>query len=230
MFARPLVLALAVGLLGNTALAADDISSTKHNLSTSGTGSIKLASAPGADTDKDQLCSFCHTPHFGDASVGVVLWNRSVNTSGYTMYSSSSIDMTIASQPQGVSLACLSCHDGTIAFDNLRNGPGAGDYNGNTWSRGWSWTSNVNKMSGSASANVGQDLSNDHPVSVTYDNTADTAFYSATAVTSAGLRLYGSGGNQVECGSCHNPHNNTYAPFLRINNQGSALCLTCHVK
>jgi len=39
------------------------------------------------------------------------------------------------------------------------------------------------------------------------------------------------GANQpfVECASCHDPHseNNT---FLRVSNDGSAVCLACHTK
>ncbi len=31
----------------------------------------------------------------------------------------------------------------------------------------------------------------------------------------------------VECASCHDPHN-TSAMFLRMSNAGSRLCLTCH--
>jgi predicted CXXCH cytochrome family protein len=32
------------------------------------------------------------------------------------------------------------------------------------------------------------------------------------------------------CSSCHDVHNNANAPFLNVANDGSALCLTCHVK
>ena len=34
----------------------------------------------------------------------------------------------------------------------------------------------------------------------------------------------------VECASCHDPHSETNATFLRIANTGSAVCLACHVK
>jgi len=39
----------------------------------------------------------------------------------------------------------------------------------------------------------------------------------------------------VECGSCHDPHNDTTqgqgsVAFLRINNTASQICTTCHVK
>jgi hypothetical protein len=53
------------------------------------------------------------------------------------------------------------------------------------------------------------------------------------------IRLYNTGeGYEVECASCHDPHGvpsagpgSTFNPtFLRINNTGSAVCLTCHSK
>ena len=33
----------------------------------------------------------------------------------------------------------------------------------------------------------------------------------------------------IECSSCHDPHT-TNAKFLRVANEGSRLCLTCHMK
>lgn len=224
----------AMMVASGAAFAADDIANTKHNLSTSGSGAFGLTAAPDGNAEKDQICAFCHTPHHGDQSVEVVLWNRKVNTTGYTMYDSGSIDMTIASQPQTVSLACLSCHDGTIAFDALRNGPGAGDYNGNVFARGWTFKNAANNITTSDHAYLSQDLSDDHPVSVTFSNTADTAFYDQATIEATGLRFFappgGGTANQVECATCHNPHSADNEPFLRMSNAGSALCLTCHIK
>ncbi|WP_216369794.1 cytochrome c3 family protein [Ramlibacter montanisoli] len=34
----------------------------------------------------------------------------------------------------------------------------------------------------------------------------------------------------VECASCHDPHTKANPTFLRISNDGSAVCLACHVK
>ena len=34
----------------------------------------------------------------------------------------------------------------------------------------------------------------------------------------------------VECASCHDPHSATYPTFLRMLNNGSAVCLSCHIK
>ena len=43
----------------------------------------------------------------------------------YTPYSSTTMDTSVG-QPDGISLACLSCHDGTIAVDSIANAPGSG--------------------------------------------------------------------------------------------------------
>lgn len=34
----------------------------------------------------------------------------------------------------------------------------------------------------------------------------------------------------VECSSCHDPHTANNQMFLRVANEGSQLCLTCHIK
>jgi predicted CXXCH cytochrome family protein len=147
------------------------------------------------------------------------------------MYNSSvsaTMDMTVAANPQGVSAVCLSCHDGTVAFDSLLNKPGSGS----GAPVGWTWNAPGNTMTSttSPSAMLGSDLRNDHPISVTYDASKDPAFVAPVNGAVNGLPLYGSGKNQMECASCHNVHDNTNAPFLRVANGGSALCLKCHIK
>ncbi len=162
-----------------------------------------------------EVCVYCHTPHNANTAITAPLWNRASSTATYTMYSSPTIDMTQAATPQGVSLACLTCHDGTIAIDQYLNGPNppAGGKNGTL----------------SGKKKIGPDLSNDHPISITYDNTKDTEFNALSAI-SATLPFFGSGNDQVECATCHDVHDATNADFLRVSNSGSALCTTCHVK
>lgn len=41
------------------------------------------------------------------------------------------------------------------------------------------------------------------------------------------LKLYN---GRIECSTCHNPHDNATASFLRKTNAGSAVCYTCHNK
>ena len=43
-------------------------------------------------------------------------------------------------------------------------------------------------------------------------------------------KLFGAGGDQVECASCHDVHDDTNEPFLIESNAGSAICVDCHNK
>jgi len=186
--------------------------------------------------DYGEICVYCHTPHNTNTAIEAPLWNRSAPSGPYTMYSSPTLDMTIAGSPQGVSLACLSCHDGSLALDAILRAPKA--YTGTVGGGSKISTCASGCHAGSSPAggynftgvNLGTDLSNDHPVSLTYDTTKDPDFNALVSGKVGTLPLYGTGKNQVECGSCHNPHDNSKRPFLRVANADSALCLTCHKK
>jgi predicted CXXCH cytochrome family protein len=200
----------------------DDVASTKHNLSTSSSGGPPTGATL---VDYGEICVYCHTPHGGQ--VDAPLWNRAFSAATYQMYSSSTIDMTMDGQPTGISLACLSCHDGTIGLDVITNPPNSfgGSVPGTT--------PGTNTMPSSSFAFLDTDLRNDHPISVVYDPAQDPMFNTEASILAAGVQLYTdntSPGNKVQCASCHNPHNNTNVPFLRIDNAGSALCTTCHIK
>lgn len=104
---------------------SEDVSRTKHNLS---------ANPDILATGTTEICVFCHTPHGANlaASGHAPLWNRLLpDDSSYDVYDSLNFDkqdVTGTHRPKGVSLACLSCHDGSIAFDSLVNGPGSGGF------------------------------------------------------------------------------------------------------
>jgi len=217
--------ALAVFAMAGAAMAQDDVSITKHNL-TLNTNNVY------ATTGTDEVCAFCHTPHAASTTARP-LWNREDSVASYTMYNSTfsaTIDMTVAASPQGVSLACLSCHDGTVALDAFQNAPGSGG--GGAGSEGYTFVgADAGNLFPAASfAMLDTDLTDDHPISITYDTAADTAFNPAAAGKVGTLPLYGASADQVECGSCHNPHDDTNGVFLRASNAGSALCTTCHIK
>jgi hypothetical protein len=101
-----------------------DVSNSSHNLSyQSATPENIRTVAPGGT---DEVCVFCHTPHFSNADmVDAPLWNRMTSGAVYTPYDSSTEDSK-PGQPTGNSIACLSCHDGTVALDALVNAPGRG--------------------------------------------------------------------------------------------------------
>lgn len=196
-----------------TSTATSDITGTSHDLTSQST----LLTNAG----NTQICAYCHTPHSASATNPTTpLWNHQDTAATYTMYSSPSMNMVIAGAPAGVSLACLSCHDGTVAADSLIKFPNSSNIADNstgTFSLGDS---------------LGTDLSDDHPISLTYNVTLDTDFIAPDPLTNTvnGLQLFGAGGDQVECGTCHSVHDNTNEPFLRVSNAASALCLSCHIK
>ncbi len=165
-----------------------------------------------------EICIVCHTPHHADNTVNdAPLWNHQLSTATYTVYSSSTLDASVG-QPAGISKLCLSCHDGTVALDNF-----GGKTNGTSFISGDDL--------------LGTDLSDDHPISFTYDATlasTDGGLYDPTT-TNSGLggtidadMLFNS---QLECASCHDVHNGSgVAKLLVKSNAASALCLTCHNK
>lgn len=214
---KALYLALALLLTAGVAYAADDVAATKHNLSKQTDSGEVYQSG----TTTDQICVFCHTPHNASATLGP-LWNMNGSGASYTMYSSGTIDMTMGTAPGASSLACLTCHDGVGTIGVLRN---LGGTAATITMQGSHQTSG--KMNTAAGAFlVGSDLRYTHPVAVTYDTSKDPGFNAQPT----DLNWYGTGSNQLECGTCHNPHNKTYSPMLRVSNAASALCKKCHIK
>lgn len=226
---RLLITVLAVGMFGlaGTAYAVEDIVNTKHNLSSTAPLTNAITTA-----DTDRVCIFCHSPHTEAGVVEAPLWNRTLSTAVYTMYSSPTIDMLpTTGSPTGVSQACLSCHDGTVAFDSLINAPGSDGFVAGGASQGWTFSIVGNTMPAGITQ-VGPDLSATHPISMTYNEALDGQFTPLATIQAltGSVRLFGGSENQVECASCHNPHEATNPTFLRIPNDASALCTTCHTK
>jgi len=263
------------------------IADTKHNL-----GSGPGLAGRNQVSDTAEICVFCHTPHGADVLTANAppLWNKRLATGAtYTTYASlgtPSLDGEVL--PVGsISVACLSCHDGTQAMDNIINAPGSGQYDvtgGGVNGRAYTWTNGITtgQMPAGSIANLSPDLSNDHPIGIQYCgggltgsgttvggacrdgdfrlpatttiNSNQTFWVDTGPVAGAGIKtrtdlpLYtrtfaagnGGSGPSVECGSCHDPHVSqgqagpngqvAGATFLRISNDSSAVCTTCHVK
>lgn len=194
---------LVVFSIGLTVYAG--IENTKHNFSKTGSGAIK-------SSIEDRVCIFCHTPH--NASAVAPLWNRNLSSSTYTLYSAGGSPTLNASlsQPTGNSRLCLSCHDGTIAINQL--------YSGTT-------TATDLNVKVTGNANVGTVLTDDHPISFNYTSTlasSDTQLKNPSSLPPL-IKLQN---GRVECTSCHDPHTETIF-FLR-NGDRLLLCVSCHDK
>jgi hypothetical protein len=104
------------------------IANTRHNMTQrQATGGPAGVIMDTYRNDYGQVCVYCHTPHGSNASVAAPLWNRSIPSTTYNVYSSNSLTQT-PSQPGSASLICLSCHDGQQAVDAVMNMPGSGRY------------------------------------------------------------------------------------------------------
>ena len=179
----------------------------------------------GLVEDYGSVCVYCHAPHGGDTDRP--LWNRFTPSGPFRMFEAQI--MIIDPQPTDNSLSCLSCHDGTVGLDDIRDfpatysGPGpaatsiqecedchrGGDPPGGIdWEGVW----------------LDTDLRKHHPISFVYDPSRDPDFSSIAEIEAAGLVLYD---GKVQCMTCHEPHTQQFQPFLRLANTQS-LCLTCH--
>jgi predicted CXXCH cytochrome family protein len=180
-----------------------DIATTKHNLSSSGPGSIRALT-------ETRICVFCHTPH--NAAPLSPLWNKELEPQAYTVYASPSLRAGPLPPPSGPTKLCLSCHDGTIAMGAVLN-PAGGIA-----------TAGAGALPPGSLADFGLDLSGHHPVSFPYH----TALPNAELAPSPPPDLVFGGADEVHCSTCHDPHNDTNGKFLTKDNRYSGLCVTCH--
>jgi len=181
------------------------IVSTKHNLSVSGPGTVKA-------TSESEICIFCHAPH--NARPDHPLWNKADPGLTYTLYGSSTTQAVLG-QPDGSSILCLSCHDGTIALGSIISK-----------ATPITMAGGITTMPTGVS-NLGKDISNDHPISFLYDAAlaaADGQLLNPATLTGP-VKLEN---GKLQCTSCHDPHKDMFTKFLVASTQNSGLCVLCH--
>lgn len=195
-------LAIACLWLPETGEPKTSVIKSPHNLSASGPGTFKSLST-------DQVCVFCHAPH--SVIPNSPLWNRKDSGQTYIQYSSSTL-MSVPGQPTGSSRLCLACHDGTIALEQMARLP-----------REVRGIGTLQRLEGRS--NLGTDLADDHPISFVYN--ADLALESGNLTHPEKVQLPMDGG-MVRCGTCHDPHDSTFEPFLNLTSQNGEICTDCH--
>jgi len=217
---------------GGFALAeiVKNVAKTNHNLSVTGPGTVKASS-------EGQICVFCHTPHNANIKVTAPLWNRELSSLTYTTYTSASME-AVTDQPGGSSKLCLSCHDGTLAIGTVGvlNGVGPVSISVSGTNLG-AIPTGPDEQSGNT-RDIGIDLSNDHPISFTYDAAlasydgelrappvivGSTPIVANSTVGVVPKPLFPLVGDQLQCATCHDPHTWESDPdkgnhkFLRAN-------------
>lgn len=197
-------------------------------------------------TTTPQVCEFCHAPHYASKNIpGTPLWNRAETTQTFTLYGSPTMNTAPAqpgsalAQPGVLSRLCLSCHDGVNAAavvhgnvvstkHDLVYPPGGGMPDMTSYPN--CERCHADFYGGKRTLVIGTALANDHPLAMPYPTSAQDPDFRPPPDPMSGwanVRLYS---GAVECGSCHSAHDPAIKPFLRMNNAGSVLCLTCHKK
>lgn len=233
-----------------------DVRNTKHNLSVSGPGPLKAQS-------ETQVCVFCHTPHAAENLPAAPLWNRQQSGATYTPYISSSLAANaaeLANGPGGSSKLCLSCHDGTMAISNVNvlNGQAPATIALDGASSGGSIPHGAGAGTG-FTRNLGVNLTNDHPISFTYNASLAVANGEIRVPDGVNVGTRSAGvtpkpalpleNGQMQCATCHDPHLRETDPakgegkFLRGNrlqvappsggtysSAADIVCIACHDK
>lgn len=236
---------LLAAILAPLAALAQNITASKHNLSMTGTGTVKAAT-------ETQICIFCHTPHKAQATQ--LLWNRNATAATTVSWgtTTTTAGTALPTSLMPASLACMTCHDGTVAIGSVRNaGSGVAGVivvNGGQVGGLMSVGGTVGLV-----GTTNNDLSGNHPVSIGYPG---SGAYNGLANTATGYRAVLAAGCSspsgictngptyglminlkgtaavagVECGTCHDPHGTANTFLLRAPVAASNLCLACHIK
>lgn len=246
------LLALGATLaLPSLARAAGGVEGSVHDFSTNSLFSTW--------NTRHTVCTVCHAAHNTDPDQLAPLWAHATTTNVFTPYSSDSIQFT-PGQPSGVSLACLSCHDGSLAINQGITGPRGGGTNA---------TQRIQDIDPAMQIGANGDLHVVHPISFTYDSTLhsldpsvedptvykigdpkSTLTVQTPPVSAAGWQGTSLSGQTIdralldngkmECSSCHDVHrlagnSPSSGIILKISGtdstgRGDLICRTCHAR
>jgi predicted CXXCH cytochrome family protein len=235
---------LLAALLLCPAVTSAGIASTKHNLTGTDGGPVM------------DVCIFCHTPAGDPNAAAEPSWNIN-GDDGSTTFTTfddlGRLDPNSDGASGTVSVACLSCHDDAQAFGvnySKQDHPFGVVYRGasipgididNLPRTSTDSTGTVTYEQGSESAPALFATSAEIVTAGFRPTTYGIIDDNPTWWVDTGLegrqrtdiKLYSRhyGENTavpfIECASCHDPHSET-STFLRVDNAGSGLCLSCH--
>ena len=188
------------------------------------------------------VCRECHQIHHTPDPTKGPLWIHSSSayaSSGYTTYDkagSESYDMMGLDAPSlgSSSIACLSCHDGTVGINQTTALNMDGTLGTQTTTSGTNGAMRLLDLPGVDKRVIavnGNDLTHTHPIGINYVNAVAkvNAIYPGELIApTTGVwpwtRLKGTGHTQLECSTCHDIHNTQTIP------SGTYRCTQCHNK
>lgn len=241
-----------IAVAASRSWAAGGVEGSPHDFSIS-TTNYAGGNYYGSWNSRHGVCSPCHAAHHTDPAQLAPLWIHETTKATFTPYSSPTMNAAVG-QPDKESLACLSCHDGTVAVNQLIGG---------TQTNG-----NPTALFVAEEADIGTDLHTTHPISFVYDAAlaaADGGLENPTTykigdaktnltITTAPVPASWSGtslsgktisqalliNGKMQCASCHDVHrlegsSPTSGILAKISGtdadgRGSTLCRTCHIK
>jgi len=247
---KKLAIAVAIASIAVTATVAfagvnarTGINGSKHDIN----------AVAGYDDDSlKRTCVFCHTPHNVTVQDLAPLWNRAASASAlpsYTWISPANATIAFDADPLiGPSRLCMSCHDGVVAVDS--HGGAAPMLQGDgTVMAGAAKISSLtithpigflysDAYTARGATELVPSTAGFIQSAIPTDGTFDTNDRSGLTLSAKKISdtLYG---GFMTCASCHDVHNTVnaepdtagaYNYFLYAKQEGSAICLSCHVK
>lgn len=148
------------------------------------------------------LCRVCHIP--SKMAAVEPLWYRKEVTRDFDIEKHVESERHHLFPADNTSRSCLFCHDGTVAKGFPRKEKSAHEQ--------------VSLLEGTP-----EPVANLHLHLFGFDR--DNQESSEPAESSA---LMLDPNSRITCATCHDPHNNELDNFLRVTNEGSAICMDCH--
>jgi len=145
--------------------AANGIGFSRHNLGKYGGNERREVTF--------DICVYCHTPHRPPGNGGPLWSGKGGPSTNFMAYGTSMKSVKPSTTGLGSpSLACLSCHDGSTAFDNVANSPGKKRVAPAKTLGSWNMSLTESKMEDPSLVNtrliLGSRLTNDHPVNILF--------------------------------------------------------------
>jgi hypothetical protein len=230
-----------------------------HDFSPSGSGSdskqgIATYTWYGSTNTYNNPCQVCHTPHKAAlySQANGPLWNHAVGVGAtapgyyitYDQAGSATFNaLNLGTLTLGSSVACLSCHDGSIAVNQPYSSTPLNGVYGSSKLSGQSTTNvyapiivldtTTGQYDGKQAAGAGS-LTTMHPIGVPYQTALEDGAELNPVATLPTYMLQGVNGT-VECASCHDIHQtegiaSSGDDDLVVSLNNAQLCLTCHNK